>query len=342
MKYHKAPFTVELVWLISALVIGCSVSNGDKKNSTFTALPSLTAVLSEGTEPAKPVQPQPAVYEGRIAFTSNRDGEYESGLNFEIYIMNADGTEQKNLTNTSGTDRFPSWSPDGTRITFISSREGDFDIYMVNADGSGLTRLTDNEDADDHPVWLPDGKNISFTSGNIDENNLYIMNPDGTNQINLTKGSYQVGEHSWSPDGKQIVFSASIPGTEGLTRSWDIYVLNYDGNELTGLTNLTKSAGADFYPAWSPDGKYIAFMSERDGDADIYVMNADGSNVTNLTNNSFWDSHPAWSPDGTRIVFASSRDDNIDIYIIDSDGSNETRLTDDPATDIHPVWATAP
>ena len=95
-------------------------------------------------------------------------------------------------------------------------------------------------------------------------------------------------------------------------------------------------------PVWSPDGTRIAFESFREGNGDIYVMNADGSGLTRLTSDPALDSSPSWSPDGTRIAFESSREGNINIYVIDADGSNLARLTDDPAVDKDPVWSPLP
>jgi TolB protein len=108
-----------------------------------------------------------------------------------------------------------------------------------------------------------------------------------------------------------------------------------------GKTRLTDSVGVDVYPKWSPDGTQIAFLSNRDGNVEIYVMNADGSDPRNLTNNPAQESTQGdffWSLDGTQILFHSDRDGNSEVYLMNADGSNPVNLSNDPGTDFGSVW----
>ena len=265
----------------------------------------------------------PTPLTGRIAFRSNRDG------NWEIYVMNADGSNVTRLANHPEGNESPAWSPDGRRIAFNSYRDGNLDIYVMNADGSNVTRLTNHPEGNGSPAWSPDGRRIAFTSyrdGNLD---IYVMNADGSNVTRLTNHPEGNGSPAWSPDGRRIAFTSYRDG------NWEIYVMNADGSNVTRLTNHPEQ---DTSPAWSPDGRRIAFRSNRDGNVEIYVMNADGSNVTRLTNHPEWDGSPAWSPDGRRIAFESNRDGNSEIYVMDADGSNVTRLTNHPEVDLFPAW----
>ena len=292
--------------------------------------------------------------QGQIAFTSGRDG------NGEIYVMDAAGGNLRRLTNHPAGDHSPAWSPDGKRIAFVSDRDGhvnvrnspNYEIYVMDADGGNPQNLTNDPDNDRHPSWSPDGKRIVFSSyrdNDRDHNiEIYVMDADGDNPERLTNNLTEDEYPSWSPDGKRIVFSARRDGHVenkfGIT--YEIYVMDADGGNEQRLTNNRNN---DWAPVWSPDGKRIAFESDRKGDVvnwDIYVINADGGNPQNLTENRVYDSSPSWSPDGKRIVFASNRDRdrilNSDIYVMDADGGNLQNLTNHPDSDGSPAWFNSP
>jgi len=263
---------------------------------------------------------------GKIAFESDRDH------NYEIYVMNPDGSGLTNVTNNPLNDRDPSWSADGEKIAFESDRDGgNYEIYVMNADGSGQTRLTTNSVTDAEPTWSPDGKKIAFESFQSGAWEIFVMNADGSGQTNVTNNGADDVQPTWSPDGKKIALSSNRSG------NFKIWVMNADGSNLIALT---AAAGRDFDPTWSPDGEQIAFSSDRSGGFEIWVMNADGSNATRLTDNvaSAEDSQPAWSPDGKQITFASNRDGNFEVYVMKADGSGQTNLTNTGAYDNAPNW----
>jgi Tol biopolymer transport system component len=268
------------------------------------------------------------VTEGRIVFTSDRDS------NNEIYVMDADGSNQKRLTTNAANDLEPAWSPDGTQIVFASDRDGDYEIYVMNADGSNQTHLTDNFVEELNPKWSPDGTQIAFTSDRDGNVEIYVMNADGTAQTRLTTNAADDYFPDWSPDGTQITFTSTRDKNDGDT-NWNIYLMSADGSNQTQLTTDT---ALDMTSDWSPDGSQILFESLRDPDGEIYVMGADGTNLTRLTYNSDPDYFPDWSLDGSRIVFTSASHGNSDIYVMDADGNNLTRLTNNSASDYSPNW----
>jgi Tol biopolymer transport system component len=218
----------------------------------------------------------------KIAFVTTRDGHDQ------IYLMNADGSEQTNLSNNNTNNYNPVWSPDGKKIAFYSHRDGNWGIYVMNVDGTGQVNLT-NHDGDNYdPAWSPDGKKIAFYSHRDGNDEIYVMNVDGTGQVNLTNHDGDDYYPVWSPDGKKIAFYSHRDG------NWQVYMMNADGS---GQVNLSNDSSDNYnFPVWSPDGKKIAFPSHRDGNWEIYVANADGRGQVNVSNNSKADYAPVWSP----------------------------------------------
>ncbi len=318
------------------------------------------------------VPPTPTPVGSQIVFVSDRDG------NSEIYVMNADGSGQARLTYHKADDNWPSMSPDGMRIVFVSDRDEpnplacslkngcNTELYMVNTDGTGLMRLTDNPGRESFPVWSPDGTQIAFHSNRDTIGDVFVMNIGGSGQTNLTKGRGYDFYPVWVPDRPQIVFLSARDG------GFQFYMVNTDGSGLTMLdsglppSELTPSQLRNWalteeyqyylydgdswktiqdsgsalgeFPTWSPDGTQIAFHSNRDGNMEIYVMDANLSELTRLTNNEANDMFPTWSPDGSQIAFHSNRDGNVEIYVMNADSTNLRRLTDNLATDCLPGW----
>lgn len=261
---------------------------------------------------------------GKIAFASSRTG------NSDIFVMNADGSNQTNITNNpSVTNYEPAWSPNGNKFVFSIFSGNNSDIYTMNADGTNKTRLTTDTSSDNHPSWSPDGTKVVFWSFRTGNGDIFIMNADGTNQTRLTTSSANDYIPSFSPDGSKIIFESTRDG------DFEIYTMNSDGSNQTRITN---TPGDDRLAKFSPDGTKIVFRSLRTGNAEIFLMNTDGSNQVNLSNNSAFDSSPIWSPDGTKIAFNTNRDGNDEIYVMNTDGTNQTRLTNNTAQDYYPAW----
>jgi WD40 repeat protein len=256
----------------------------------------------------------------------------------DIGLMKANGAGVTRLAIDPAHDRDPVWSPDGSKIAFVSNRAGDFDIHVMNADGTDLVALMEDLGYDTSPTWSPDGTRIAFASNRgLSTGSIYVMNADGTNLVPLTNDGMLAGEPAWSPDGAKIAFSSEDQGSPA------IFVMNADGSSVTRLT----SSNWDYTPTWSPDGSRIAFSRFAscipdncfNWERDIFVMNADGSEITQLTVGSDDDIDPAWSPDGRWIAFASGACDAFScrdhvIKAVRADGTDLVRL----APGHNPSW----
>lgn len=305
---------------LRSVLLGGSMKNRKRILAKFLCISAFLAVLHIAGVLQRVNAAFPGL-NGKIAFQSNRDG------NYEIYVMDPDGANQTRLTYSPGEDYDAAWSPDGRKIAFSSRRDGDFEIYVMNADGSGLTALTDNTSDDIEPAWSPDGTMIAFVSGRDGDNEVYVMNADGAGPVRLTFAPGYEFAPDWSPDSTKIVFSSS--------RDFDheIYVMDANG---ANQTRLTFTPDFDLEPSWSPHGAKIAFSSWRNGNSEIFVMNADGTEQARLT---FGDGrYAAWSPDGTKIAFSKWSDTGYGIHVMDAEGSNLIRLTTSTSIDYWADW----
>jgi Tol biopolymer transport system component len=263
---------------------------------------------------------------------------YDGGAGFsrDLYAITLNGSDPRLLFSPGGIKSCenPVWSPDGSRVAFVSDKDGNYEIYVLRLDGSGVSNVTNHPAFDADPAWSPDGTRIAFVSDRADGSEIFVMNADGSGVRQLTDMREYSYEPDWSPDGGRIAFAAEGRDDQG-KRHYEIFVMSAAGSARTQLT-YDRADGRN--PAWSPDGTRIAFTSRRDGEAQVHVMNSDGSHPLNLTNHPGGGEAPTWSPDGAYIAFMAARDENWDIYVMKADGSGQTRLTQSRGYDGNPAW----
>ncbi len=292
----------------------------------------------------------------RIAFVSSESG------NLDIRVASGDGEDAViRLTSSDGNEDSPHWNPDGDRVAYVSDVDGHSDVYVSSLDGdsgqaSAPVRVTSGDTDEFLGDWSPDGQWLVFsrragpssqqssgqqTSGQQKETQgLWLRNPAGVNLVQLTEGDDL--SPVWSPDGDAIAFVRNVDGNR------DVYLLRpQDDDGWRGRVKaepLAASPEADHSPAWAPDGDVLAFVSDRDGNPEIYVLDTDESGPPQrLTMNEAEDSQPVWSPDGNRIAFVSqlhgpAASSGSEIFVMDADGANQQRLTYNEASDHSPDW----
>ena len=247
--------------------------------------------------------------EGLVVFQSNRVGGWK------LFVARLDGSGLRQLTRGPGDDVTPVWAPDGRHVVFASTRGGDEDVWIVHADGTGLRNLTSHPGSDSHPSWSPDGRQIVFcsTRGDGENDDIYVASVDGSGIRRLTDNGLDWDTFpSFSPDGHQILFRRLMRTrrAEGTLANSEVMVMNRDG---TGAVNLSQHVWFDGWPSWSPDGRRIAFASNRSDAYQIYVMNADGSGVARVVDSPYTDVRPQWLPDGRGLIFNRERDGRIEM-----------------------------
>lgn len=298
-----------------------------------------------------PLPPAPGSYS--LVFSQRVPG----AATYRLATVRGDGADLTALTDGTGDDRAPAPGPGGRQLVYVTTVEGERQIAVLLLPGPPEGRrtatptpepgqsvnaattpvaLTDLRDAErvSSPSWSPDGYRIVFSARVNGEEDVYLTNVEGTSLARLTDNSGIIDRDPvWSPDGQTIVFVSDRDG-RGQT---ELYRMRPDG---TDVVRLTDSQGSSYAPAWSPDGQQIVFVSDRDRDADLYLMNADGSNERLLTrNDSAEDRDPAWSPDGRWIVFSSNRASaNFRLYLIDPYSGATLPVTSGMEDAIEAAW----
>jgi TolB protein len=286
------------------------------------------------SEPAQYSQPVLSPDGTRLAFAAAFPGGCQN-----IRSMHVDGSDVRQLSGVDEESRCnvsPRWSPNGSRIAFMSSDQPElsWEVHVMNADGTGRVNVTNHPAADHLHGWTPDGR-LVIESDRAGEVRTYVMNPDGTDVEPLFDDP-GIRQPYWSPDGTRI---AAVRQTDGesqvlmLTDAGEVAV-EQDPSEYPTLP-----IGID---PWSPDGTRLAYVGGPVGpDHNIRIVNADGTGLRHATAEAGQHVFRGWSPDGTRIVFTSDRTGQRDVFVANDDGSGLVNLTNSAATDDWAIWVPA-
>jgi TolB protein len=269
----------------------------------------------------------------KIAFAIDR-----AGTRSDVLLVDPAGGDPVPVAVGDAEDEAPAWAPDGLTLIFTSKRDGHYGIYLWESGKVGMLIGANYKDL--APNWSPNGRRIVYMSNRDNTWQIYSISANGKDEKRLTNSTSNDTWPAWSPDGGSIVFQSDRGGQQ------DLYLMKVlpaeaEPNPKSGPkgepppevkvteepTPLTNDRAWDGRPAWSPDGKCIAWASAREGKSAVYVITLATKKVERLTPLDSEADEPSWSPDGKRIAFISTRDGFREVYVMNADGTGARRIT---------------
>ncbi len=280
----------------------------------------------------KTVTGLPGIFLTKIAMICNKS------RNKEVYAMDFDGSNTRELTHHRSVTLTPAWSPDGTRIAYslIAKNKKNVkntNLYEFDFRTSKIKMLSDRTGINSGAHYHPDGKKIALTMSFLGNPEIMVFDPDTKSVTRLTNSPGVDVDPNWSPDGKHLSFVSNRAGAPM------VYRMNADGSDVR---RLTFAGSYNATPSWSPQNNKIAFAGWIDGRFDIFIMNPDGTNIERLTKNQGNNEDPSFSPDGNFLVFSSNRAGQKNIYVMNIDGTFVKRLTYGLGDCVSPRWSNPP
>jgi Tol biopolymer transport system component len=260
---------------------------------------------------------------GVVAYTTTADGTSR------MMLLDANGNSVP-ISDGQGNDFYPTLSPDGNQVAFVSDRSGNLELYVANSDGSNATALTSNDYNDVSPSWSSDGTQIVFASDRDGDLDIYVTDLSGNVQ-QVTNDDANDWAPSWSPLEDLIAFTSDRDVDS------EIYVTDLGGNNIHNLTNYPR--GDDAYPSWSPDGEFIAFSSNRSrgGSLQVYTIPVFGGDAVQITSGSEDSSYPTWNSDGSLLAYMTGSEGSTALAVISTSGGDAQFLTNADGSG-YPSW----
>jgi len=275
----------------------------------------------------------PGIFLTKIAMSCDRGGNKK-----EIYIMNFDGGDVKQITRHRSIAFSPAWSPDGSKLAYsVFSKHRNniknIDLYEFNFADDTYRMLSNRKGINSGVAYSPDGRKMALTMSFLGNPEIFTLEPSNNSVSRLTRSFGVEVDPTWSPDGKSLAFVSSRSGVAM------IYRMNADGS---GVQRLTYAGKYNASPSWSPQNGKIVFAGWLDGRFDLFTMNPDGSHIERLTKAQGSNEDPYFSPDGNFIAFSSNRTGQNNVYIANADGTYVRRMTYGLGNCVAPKWSNPP
>jgi len=274
----------------------------------------------------------PGIFMTKISMVCDRTSKKE------IYAMDFDGSNARQITHHRSVTLSPAWSPDAEKIAYslIAKNKKNVkntNLYEFDFKTSKIKMLSDRMGINSGAHYNPDGKKIALTMSFLGNPEIFIFDPETKSVTRLTSNPGVDVDPNWSPDGKHVSFVSNRAGAAM------VYRMNADGSDVR---RLTFAGSYNATPSWSPQNNKIAFAGWIDRRFDIFLMNPDGTNIERLTKNQGNNEDPSFSPDGNFVVFSSSRAGSKNIYVMNIDGTFVKRLTYGLGDCVSPRWSNPP
>jgi TolB protein len=273
--------------------------------------------------------PQPTKeHIGTLIFTCTR-GDFN-----QICMVNADGTEYRQMTELEAHNYYPVYSPRGGAVIYASNQNGGvFDLFLYIFESTQLIRLTNNIGNVISPSFSPDGSRLLFANRAAEgPTSLWTMDTDGKNADLLYGAPNTIVAADWAPVGGRIAFAMAVDQPD----AYEVFIMNEDGTDIRQLTRGLPGIGGSI--DWSPDGRSLLIYAGAQGDKNIFLIDVDAQTAAQLTNGGN-NAASSFSPDGQWIAFNSLRNnDQADIFIMRPDGTDVRQVTNDPEPDWQPQW----